>query len=192
MEANVRAFLVAEFRASAGQETVRRKGEERSRALLETWAGHVGTAAARSVTIAQNIRESRRDAPARAMAADRVLRGTTITGQEDEEKRRTLPGASGKGQKKPHAEAGKAGVTVGRGASTKARAGALASGYQPRWSKSSPTPMALTARPPPPICRPRGRVLETHEGSSSRAERRSTPKSPFGRRTSNSALRAKT
>ena len=101
MEANVRAFLVAEFsRIGQEQEAVRRKGEERSRALLDAWAGHVGTAAARSVKIAQ---EHSRVSPVtplpRAMAADRVLRGTTITGQEDEEKRRTLPGASGKGQR---------------------------------------------------------------------------------------------
>ncbi len=35
MEANVRAFLVAEFsRIGQEQETVRRKGEERSRALV--------------------------------------------------------------------------------------------------------------------------------------------------------------
>ena len=133
MEANVRAFLVAEFsRIGQEQETVRRKGEERSRALLDAWAGHVGTAAARSVKIAQ---EHSRVSPVtplpRAMATDRVLRGTTITGQEDEEKRRTLPGASGKAQRRPPAEPGKAGVAIGRGASTRARAAALASGYQP-------------------------------------------------------------
>ena len=133
MEANVRAFLVAEFsRIGQEQETVRRKGEERSRALLDAWAGHVGAAAARSVKIAQ---EHSRVSPVtplpRAMAADRVLRGTTITGQEDEEKRRTLPNASGKRQRRPPAETGKAGVAIGRGASTKARATALANGYQP-------------------------------------------------------------
>ena len=114
MEANVRAFLVAEFsRIGQEQEAVRRKGEERGRALLDAWAGHVGTAAARSVKIAQ---EHSRVSPVtplpRAMATDRVLRGTTITGEEDEEKRRTLPNVSGKPQRRPPAESGRAGVVV--------------------------------------------------------------------------------
>jgi len=85
MEANVRTFLVAEFsRIGQEQEAIRKKGEERSRALLDAWAGHVGAVAACSVKIAQ---EHSRVSPVtplpRAMAADRVLRGTTITGQED-------------------------------------------------------------------------------------------------------------
>jgi hypothetical protein len=43
MEANVRAFLVAEFsRIGQEQEAARRKGEERSRALLDAWAAMSG------------------------------------------------------------------------------------------------------------------------------------------------------
>jgi type IV secretory pathway VirD2 relaxase len=134
MEANVRAFLVSEIaRIGQEQEAARRKGEQRSAELLDAWAGHVGAAAARSVRVAQ---EHSRVSPVtplpRAMATDRVLRGTTITGREDEEKRRTLPTASGKSQKRPPAEPSKAGAPlIGRGASTSARAGALARGYQP-------------------------------------------------------------
>ena len=167
MEANVRAFLVAEFsRIGQEQETVRRKGEERSRALLDAWAGHVGAAAARSVKIAQ---EHSRVSPVtplpRAMATDRVLRGTTITGQEDEEKRRTLPNASGKAQRRPPAEAGKAGVAIGRGASTKARAAALASGYQPAVVKVvSYAHGAARASATANYVDREDAVLETHEG----------------------------
>jgi len=128
----------------------------------------------------------------RAMAADRVLRGTTITGQEDEEKRRTLPGASGKGQRRPPAETGKAGVAIGRGASTKARATALASGYQPAVVKVvSYAHGADRASATANYVDREDAVLETHEGSSSRAERRSTPKSPYGRQTSSSAPRVR-
>ena len=167
MEANVRAFLVAEFsRIGQEQETVRRKGEERSRALLDAWAGHVGTAAARSVKIAQ---EHSRVSPVtplpRAMATDRVLRGTTITGEEDEEKRRTLPSASGKAQRRPPAEPGKAGVTIGRGASTRARAAALASGYQPAVVKVvSYAHGAARASATANYVDREDAVLETHEG----------------------------
>ena len=43
MEANVHGFLVAEFaRIVQEQETVRSRGEARSRALLDAWAGHAG------------------------------------------------------------------------------------------------------------------------------------------------------
>ena len=101
----------------------------------------------------------------RAMATDRVLRGMTITGQEDEEKRRTLPGAFGKAQKRPPAEPGKAGVAVGRGASTRARAGALANGYQPAVLKViSYAHGAARASATANYVDREDAVLETHEG----------------------------
>ncbi len=168
MEANVRAFLVAEFsRIGQEQEAVRRKGEQRSAELLDAWAGHVGVAAARSVKIAQ---EHSRISPVtplpRAMATDRVLRGTTITGREDEEKRRTLPTAFGKAQKRPPAEPSKAGVPlVGRGASTSARAGALARGYKPAVVKVvSYAHGAARAAATANYVDREDAVLETHEG----------------------------
>jgi type IV secretory pathway VirD2 relaxase len=169
MEANVRAFLISEIaRIGQEQESVRRKGEQRSAELLDAWAGRVGTAAARSVKVAQ---EHSRVSPVtplpRAMATDRVLRGTTITGQEDEEKRRTLPTASGKAQKRPPAEPSKAGTPViGRGASTSARAGALARGYQPAVVKVvSYAHGAARASATANYVDREDAVLETHEGN---------------------------
>jgi len=168
MEANVRAFLISEIaRIGQEQESVRRKGEQRSAELLDAWAGRVGTAAARSVKVAQ---EHSRVSPVtplpRAMATDRVLRGMTITGQEDEEKRRTLPTASGKAQKRPPAEPSKAGAPlIGRGASTSARAGALARGYQPAVVKVvSYAHGAARASATANYVDREDAVLETHEG----------------------------
>jgi type IV secretory pathway VirD2 relaxase len=168
MEANVRTFLISEIvRIGQEQEAVRRKGEQRSAELLDAWAGRVGTAAARSVKVAQ---EHSRVSPVtplpRAMATDRVLRGTTITGQEDEEKRRTLPTASGKAQKRPPAEPSKAGAPlIGRGASTSARAGALARGYQPAVVKVvSYAHGAARASATANYVDREDAVLETHEG----------------------------
>jgi type IV secretory pathway VirD2 relaxase len=100
------------------------------------------------------------------MATDRVLRGTTITGQEDEEKRRTLPTAFGKAQKRPPAEPSKAGAPlIGRGASTSARAGALARGYQPAVVKVvSYAHGAARASATANYVDREDAVLETHEG----------------------------
>ena len=135
MENNVRAFLVAEMgRRADAAGAVRREAAARGDALLDEWSARGGGAGARRERIAQ---EHSRVSPVtplpRAMAPDRVLRGTTITGREDEEKRRRLPEAPAtKKAKAPGAgQFGSANPTIGRGAPMSSRAGALARGYQP-------------------------------------------------------------
>ena len=94
------------------------------------------------------------------------MRGTTITGREDEEKRRTLPQVSGKGQKTPPREQSKSGrPSIGRGASLTSRAGALAQGYQPAVVKVvSYAHGAARASATANYVDRDDAVLETHEG----------------------------
>ena len=134
MEENVRAFWVAQFGQSAREsEGVRRAAKVKDSALLEEWSARGSASRARRAKVSQ---EHSRVSPATplpvAMATDRVLRGTTITGEEDEEKRRRLPYVSGKGPKVVATKRSDGGaLPLGHGASIAARAGALARGYQP-------------------------------------------------------------
>jgi type IV secretory pathway VirD2 relaxase len=67
------------------------------------------------------------------LASDRVLRGLTINGGEDEEKRRRLPDVSAKGgaRSRPSRAAASSPAVIGRGAPLMSRARALAQGYLP-------------------------------------------------------------
>ena len=134
MENNVRAFLVAEMGRQAREaERSRRGAVVRDDSALSEWAARsAGRSAGRGRIVEEHSRVSPVTPLPRAMASDRVLRGTTITGREDEEKRRRLPEAPA--AKKAKAGAGQSGAetpTIGRGASLSSRAGALARGYQP-------------------------------------------------------------
>jgi type IV secretion system T-DNA border endonuclease VirD2 len=69
----------------------------------------------------------------RPLVSDRVLRGLTITGGEDEEKRRRLPDVSAKGgaRSRPSVAEASSPAVIGRAAPLMSRARALAQGYQP-------------------------------------------------------------
>ena len=167
MDANVRAFLVAEMSKRARQsEAGRSRAKDRDEGLLK-WAARSGGRRDVSPPISE---EHSRVSPAaplpRAQSVDRILRGTTITGREDEEKRRTLPQVSGKGQKIPSREPSKSGrPSIGRGASLTSRAGALAQGYQPAVVKVvSYAHGAARASATANYVDRDDAVLETHEG----------------------------
>ena len=146
-----------------------RPGEvERRTATRVCWNGPRG--AEGGETFPAHLRGTFQDSPAaplpRAQSVDRILRGTTITGREDEEKRRTLPQVSGKGQKTPPREQSKGGrPSIGRGASLTSRAGALAQGYQPAVVKVvSYAHGAARASATANYVDRDDAVLETHEG----------------------------
>jgi type IV secretion system T-DNA border endonuclease VirD2 len=133
MERNVRGFLIAEMSKRARQSAaVRSDAKDRDKGLLE-WGAQSGARRNASPPIAQeHSRISPMTPLPRAESVDRILRGATITGGEDEDKRRTLPWVSGKGQKAAPGEQSKGRKpALGRGASLTSRAGALAQGYQP-------------------------------------------------------------
>ncbi len=167
METNVRVFLVAEMTKRARQsEAVRSRAKDRDEGLLE-WAARSGGRRDVSPPISEEHSRVSPTAPLpRAQSVDRILRGTTITRREDEEKRRTLPQVSGKGQKTPPREPSKSGrPSIGRGASLTSRAGALAQGYQPAVVKVvSYAHGAARASATANYVDRDDAVLETHEG----------------------------
>ena len=144
-------------------------GVERRTATRVCWNGPRGAEGGETFP-RPSAEEHSRVSPAaplpRAQSVDRILRGTTITGREDEEKRRTLPQVSGKGQKTPPREQSKSGrPSIGRGASLTSRAGALAQGYQPAVVKVvSYAHGAARASATANYVDRDDAVLETHEG----------------------------
>ena len=131
---NIRAFLALEMnRLAAAAESARRSRAAREKRGLK--ARLDGTAGPRTAS-APSFEHSRASAiePApRPQTSDRVLRGTTIMGREDEEKRRRLPEVSGKPAKRPRpsGDGASSPALIGRGAPLMSRARALAQGYQP-------------------------------------------------------------
>ena len=144
-------------------------GVERRTATRVCWNGPRGAEGGETFPRPSREEHSRVSPAAplpRAQSVDRILRGTTITGREDEEKRRTLPQVSGKGQKTPPREQSKGGrPSIGRGASLTSRAGALAQGYQPAVVKVvSYAHGAARASATANYVDRDDAVLETHEG----------------------------
>ena len=167
MEANVRAFLVAEFsRIGQEQETVRRKGEERE----PRTAGRMGGPCrdrrrAFGEDRAGTLPSLAGDAPA-PRHGDR----SRVEGNDDHRRggRRKAPDFAERvrqGAKEAPCRAGKGGRRVGRGASTRARAAALANGYQPAVVKVvSYAHGAVRASATANYVDREDAVLETHEG----------------------------
>ena len=166
MDANVRAFLVAEMSKRARHsEAGRRLAKDRDEGLLKWVAWSAGRRDFSPPISEEHSRVSPAAPLPRAQSVDRILRGTTITGREDEEKRRTLPRVSGKG-KKPRSEPSKDGrPNIGRGAPLMSRARALAQGYQPAVVKVvSYAHGAARASATANYVDRDDAVLETHEG----------------------------
>jgi type IV secretion system T-DNA border endonuclease VirD2 len=132
--ANVHAFLAMEMnRLASAADAVRRARAARDRWISdERPAPFVGSRGA-SASSFEHSRASALEPTPRPLASDRVLRGLTITGHEDEEKRRRLPEVSGRATKRPAAGGFDAAspAIIGRGAPLMSRARALAQGYQP-------------------------------------------------------------
>jgi len=131
---NVRASLVLEMnRLSLAANAVRRSGAAWERRGLEERPDKVAALKPSTASSLEHSRVSALEPAPRALASDRVLRGMTITGGEDEEKRRRLPDASAKGGTRPPSSgaAAPSPAVIGRGAPLMSRARALAQGYQP-------------------------------------------------------------
>jgi type IV secretion system T-DNA border endonuclease VirD2 len=131
---NLRASLVTEMnRLALAADAVRRSRAARDRpGLAERPVNGGGTRPAPAASF-EHSRVSALEPAPRPLASDRVLRGTTITGGEDEEKRRRLPEVSASGGKppRPSADVASSPAVISRGAPLISRARALAQGYQP-------------------------------------------------------------
>ncbi|HTO78436.1 MAG TPA: hypothetical protein VMJ31_01525, partial [Methylocystis sp.] len=131
---DIRAYLALEMSrlASVAEAARRSRAARDQRGLEDRFVGIAG----RRTTSAASFEHSRASAvePApRPQGSDRVLRGMTITGGEDEEKRRRLPEVFTKPAKRPRrgGDASSSPALIGRGAPLMSRARALAQGYQP-------------------------------------------------------------
>jgi len=132
--ANLRASLVAEMnRLALAADAARRSRAARDRRGLEERPVKVVGLRPAPASSFEHSRVSALEPAPRPLASDRVLRGMTITGGEDEEKRRRLPEVSAKGGKRPRpsADGASSPAVIGRGAPLTSRARALAQGYQP-------------------------------------------------------------
>ena len=131
---SVRAFLAMEMnRLASAADAVRRARAAQDRRISdERPAPFVGSRGASAYSF-EHSRASALEPTPPPLASDRVLRGLTITGREDEEKRRRLPEVSGRATKRPSAGGFDAAypAIIGRGAPLMSRARALAQGYQP-------------------------------------------------------------
>jgi type IV secretion system T-DNA border endonuclease VirD2 len=131
---DLRASLVAEMNrlAFAADAARRSRAAREKRGLEERPVKGVGSCPAPASAL-EHSRVSAVEPAPRPLASDRVLRGLTITGREDEEKRRRLPDVSAKGGKppRPSADVASSPAVIGRGAPLMSRARALAQGFQP-------------------------------------------------------------
>jgi type IV secretion system T-DNA border endonuclease VirD2 len=131
---NFRASLVLEMNrlALAAVAARRSRAARDRRGLEERPVKGVGSFPAAASSL-EHSRVSAVEPAPRPLASDRVLRGLTITGGEDEEKRRRLPDVSAKGgaRSRPSGAAASSPAVIGRGAPLMSRARALAQGYQP-------------------------------------------------------------
>jgi len=133
-QTNIRAFLALEMnRLAAAAEAARRSRASRDRQGLGERPVESFLARSASAASSEHLRVSAVEPAPRPQTSDRVLRGTTITGREDEEKRRRLPEVSARGAKRPRpsGDGGLSSALIGRGAPLMSRARALAQGYQP-------------------------------------------------------------
>jgi type IV secretion system T-DNA border endonuclease VirD2 len=132
--ANLRASLVAEMnRLALAADAARRSRAARERRGLEERPIEAVGSRPASVSSLEHSRAWAVGPAPRPLASDRVLRGLTISGREDEEKRRRLPEVSAKGGKlpRPSADVASSPAVIGRGGPLISRARALAQGYQP-------------------------------------------------------------
>jgi type IV secretion system T-DNA border endonuclease VirD2 len=131
--ANLRASLVLEMnRLALAAGASRRSRAAREKRGLEERPVKGGACPAPAASF-EHSRVSALESAPRPLASDRVLRGMTITGGEDEEKRRRLPEVSASGGKRPRpsVDGPSSPAVIGRGAPLMSRARALAQGYQP-------------------------------------------------------------
>jgi type IV secretion system T-DNA border endonuclease VirD2 len=132
--ANLGSSLALELnRLAQAADAARRFRAARDKRLLEERPVEAARSRPAPVSSFEHSRVSASEPTPRPLASDRVLRGTTITGEEDEEKRRRLPEVGAGAAKRPRpsgAPASSAGI-IGRGAPLTSRARALAQGYQP-------------------------------------------------------------
>ncbi len=133
-QTNIRAYLALEMnRLAQAAETARRFHASRDpRGFEERLVGVPGRRST-SAFSTEHSRASAVESAPRPVASDRELRGMTITGGEDEEKRRRLPEVSAKPAKRPSpsGDSRSSPALIGRGAPLMSRARALAQGYQP-------------------------------------------------------------
>jgi type IV secretion system T-DNA border endonuclease VirD2 len=132
--ANLRASLVLEMnRLALAADAVRRSRAARERQGREEQSDNVVGLRPSTASSLEHSRVSALEPAPRALGSDRVLRGMTITGGEDEEKRRRLPDVSAKGGTRPRSSGAAASspAVIGRGAPLISRARALAQSYQP-------------------------------------------------------------
>lgn len=128
-QANLRAFLALEMdRLAHAADAARRFRAVRDKRPVESLQARRAWA-----SFSEHSRISIVEPAPRPLASDRVLRGLTITGGDDEEKRRRLPEVSARGAKgpRPGGDGAVSTAVVGRGAPLMSRARALAQGYQP-------------------------------------------------------------
>ncbi|WP_330085245.1 relaxase/mobilization nuclease domain-containing protein [Methylocystis iwaonis] len=133
-QANLGAFLALEMnRLTQAADEARRSRAARDKGLLEERPREAARLRAASASSLEHSRVSALEIAPRPLASDRVLRGTTITGGEDEEKRRRLPevGAGAAKRPRPSGDTVSSSDVIGRGAPLMSRARALAQGYQP-------------------------------------------------------------
>lgn len=132
--ASLGASLALELnRLALAADAARRSRAARDKRLLEERPVEGARSRPAPVSPFEHSRASVSEPAPRPLASDRVLRGTTITGEEDEEKRRRLPevGAGAAKRPRPSGAPASSSAVIGRGAPLTARARALAQGYQP-------------------------------------------------------------
>ena len=132
--ANLGASLALEMhRLAQAADAARRSRAARDKRRLEERPVEAARSRPAPVSSFEHSRVSASELTPRPLASDRVLRGTTITGEEDEEKRRRLPEVGAGAAKRPRASSDLApsAAVIGRGAPLMSRARALAQGYQP-------------------------------------------------------------
>lgn len=133
-QANLGASLVLELnRLALAADAARRSRAARDKGLLEGGPREAARSRPAAASSLEHSRVSALEIAPRLLASDRVLRGTTITGGEDEEKRRRLPevGAGAAKRPRPSGDPASSSAVIGRGAPMTSRARALAQGYQP-------------------------------------------------------------
>ena len=133
-QTNIRAYLALEMsRLANAAEAARRSRASRDKRRLEERLAGVAGRRSTPVFSAEHSRVSALEPAPRPVASDRVLRGMTIIGGEDEEKRRRLPEVSGKPAKRPRpsGDSRSSPALIGRSAPLMSRVPALAQGYQP-------------------------------------------------------------
>lgn len=130
--ANLGASLALEMnRLAQAADVARRSRAARDKRLLEERPVEAARSRPAPVSSFEHSRVSASEPTPRPLASDRGLRGMTITGEEDEEKRRRLPEVGAGAAQRPRPSGASSSAVIGRGAPLMSRARALAQGYQP-------------------------------------------------------------